>query len=206
MSESSADTFRWQSFFQHAAQPIFLLNRRRRILFVNRAWEACTGLTLAEVRGRACRRRAATASLEKDEAILNTCAPPADAVKGQACQVRRRAVGSANWWAIQFSPLDGANELLGILGTIRVLAAPTDPPFTLPEKLMALRDRQARRYWLDDLGVDSPAAGSSARASPAGGANARADHAGRGSRRRQAMACPGDPSGQRPPRPLFHLP
>ena len=58
MSESPADDFRWQAFFQHAAQPIFLLNRRRRILFVNRAWEkSCTGIPLAEARGRICRRR-----------------------------------------------------------------------------------------------------------------------------------------------------
>jgi hypothetical protein len=34
MTESAA-AFRWQAFFQHAAQPLFLLNRRRRILFVN---------------------------------------------------------------------------------------------------------------------------------------------------------------------------
>ena len=157
MNESAADTFRWQSFFQHAAQPIFLLNPRRRMLFVNRAWEACTGLTLAEVRGRVCRRRAAAASLEKDEAILGMCAPPADAVKGQVCQVRRRAVGSANWWEIHFSPLAGAQDLLGILGTIRVITAPIETSFTLPEKLMALRDRQNRRYRLDDLGAGTPA-------------------------------------------------
>ena len=157
MSESASDTFRWQSFFQHTAQPIFLLNRRRRILFVNRAWEACTGLTLAEVRGRACRRRAASTSQDKEEAVLAVCAPPVEVVKGQTCSVRRRAPGSGNWWAIQFLPFDGGEDLLGILGAIRVITAPTDPPFTLPEKLMTLRDRQARRYRLDDLGIDSPA-------------------------------------------------
>jgi hypothetical protein len=55
MNESAADAFRWQAFFQPAAQPMFLLNRRRRILFVNRAWESCTGPALADVRGRVCR-------------------------------------------------------------------------------------------------------------------------------------------------------
>jgi hypothetical protein len=34
ISESAADAFRWQAFFQHAAQPMYLLNRGRRILFV----------------------------------------------------------------------------------------------------------------------------------------------------------------------------
>ena len=156
MSESTADTFRWQSFFQHAAQPMFLVNRRRRILFVNRAWETCTGLTLSEVRGRVCRRRSASSALEKDEVILSTCAPPVDAIEGRTCQVRRRAQRSGHWWEIQFLPIAGEKELLGILGTIRILAEPAETPQALPEKLMALRDRQARRYCLDDLGADSP--------------------------------------------------
>src|SRR5258708_4603164 len=100
MSESAVDAFRWQTFFQHAAQPIFLLNRRRRILFVNRAWEACAGLKLADVRGRACRRRSASATIEKADAILSACAPPADALDGRPCDVRRRAPSSADWWTI----------------------------------------------------------------------------------------------------------
>jgi PAS domain S-box-containing protein len=157
MSESTSDTFRWQSFFQHAAQPIYLLNRRRRVLFVNRAWEACTGLKLAEVRGRICRRRAATAALEKEDAILSACAPPIDALEGRNCAARRRAPGGAGWWEIQFQPLAGAQDLLGILGAIRVLAAPAEMPAPLPEKLMALRDRQAARFSLDDLGAGTPA-------------------------------------------------
>ena len=91
MSESSADAFRWQAFFQHAAQPMFLVNRRRRILVVNCAWESCTGLTLADVRGRVCRRRSPSASLEKEEAILSASALTVDAVAGRRCQVSRRA-------------------------------------------------------------------------------------------------------------------
>lgn len=156
MSETSSDVFRWQAFFQHAAQPIFLVNRRRRVLFVNRAWEACTGLKLADVRGRSCRRRSA-AALDKEDASLSVCAPPADAVEGRTCQVRRRAPGSANWWEIQFVPIAGVNDLLGILGIIRVLAGPTETPTPLPEKLMALRDRQAARYRLDLLAGETPA-------------------------------------------------
>jgi PAS domain S-box-containing protein len=156
MSESTSDTFRWQAFFQHAAQPLFLVNRRRRILFVNRAWETCTGLTLAEMRGRVCRRRSPSAIQEKEEAILSVCAPPIDAIEGRTCQVRRRAQRSGPWWEIQFLPIAGATELLGILGTIRVLAEPSEAPQALPEKLMALRDRQSGRYRLDEVGADSP--------------------------------------------------
>lgn len=157
MNESMSDTFRWQGFFQKAEQPVLLLNRQRRVLFVNRAWEACTGLTLAEVKGRACRRRSSTASLERDEAILAACAPPADALAGRPCKVRRRVPQSANWWEIQFLPLMGSAGLLGILGSIHVLVAPKETPPAVPERLMALRDRHAARHRLDDLEPHSPA-------------------------------------------------
>ena len=157
MSESAAEFFRWQAFFQHAAQPIFLLNRRRRILFVNRAWETCTGLTQAEVRGRICRRRSASTPLEREEAILSGCAPPVEVIAGRISQVRRRAPGGAGWWEIQFLPLAGSKEQFGVLGTIRVLAAPSEMPMMLPDKLMALRDRAAARCRLDDLAQSTPA-------------------------------------------------
>jgi len=157
MSESLTDTFRWQTFFQHSTQPIFLLNRQRRILFVNHAWETCTGLTHADARGRACRRRSSASSLEQDEAILSACAPPPDALAGQSCQVRRRAPGRADWWEIQFVPLAGKDGLIGLLGTMRVLTTQAETPFSLPEKLMTLRDRQLARYSLDSLDNDTPA-------------------------------------------------
>ena len=146
--QPSLDSFRWQSFFQHSAQPVFLLNRRRRLLFANRAWEACTGLTLAEVRGRVCRRRSSVE--DREEAVLGACAPPADALAGRACQVRRRLPGPSGWWEIQYQPLLSESGLLGILGVVRVLSAPGAAPPPLPDKLMALRDRSAARYRLDE--------------------------------------------------------
>ena len=61
MSETSGGdearrAFRWQALFQGAAEPLFVLDRRRRLLFVNAAFEALIGLTLDEVRGQLCRR------------------------------------------------------------------------------------------------------------------------------------------------------
>src|SRR5438876_1828027 len=50
-------TFRWQALFQQSSEPLFLLSRRRRILFVNHAWEALTGLPAAQARGLVCRVR-----------------------------------------------------------------------------------------------------------------------------------------------------
>lgn len=156
MNDNASETFRWQTFFQHAAQPIFLVNARRRLLFVNRAWETSTGLLNAEVRGRVCKRRSAKASLDREEAILSAMAPPRDALDGRACQARRRAPHRSDWWEIQFQPLAGATGLLGILGIIHIIPAPAETPFSLPERLMALRDRNAARYRLDDLATGSP--------------------------------------------------
>jgi PAS domain S-box-containing protein len=151
----TAAEFRWQTFFQHADEPIFLVNRRRRLLFANRAWEACTGLRLADVRGRACRR---TASRDREEQVLAALAPPADALDGRPCHVRRRAAaGGGAWWQIGFFPLRRADGLLGILGRITVLRPAGEAAFTLPEKLMALRDRHAGPYDLDGLVGTQPA-------------------------------------------------
>ena len=47
---SGPSDFRWQAFFQQAGDALFVLNRQRRILFVNRAWEQLTGLPAAEAR------------------------------------------------------------------------------------------------------------------------------------------------------------
>ena len=52
----SGEFLRWQAFFQRCDEPLFFLNRRRRVLFVNRAWEALTGLSAAEAHNLVCSR------------------------------------------------------------------------------------------------------------------------------------------------------
>jgi PAS domain S-box-containing protein len=149
--------FRWQTFFQQAAEPIFLLSRRRRVLFVNRAWETWTGLSLSDVRGRPCRRGTATAAAREDQ-ILAALAPPPEALAGEPCRVRRRLVGASGtaWCEISYFALNGPDGVLGVLGRCRIAPATDAAAFALPERLMTLRDRQAARYRLDDLGAESP--------------------------------------------------
>ncbi len=146
--------FRWQTLFQHATGPIFLLNRRRRILFVNRAWETLTGLTLAEVKGQVCRRRPRGILAEKIELLLGALAPPAEAMEGQATQ-SRRLVPSGNapaCWDIAFFPLNGNAGLVGILGGIQVIPRPETPAGPpLSEKMLALRQRHLEHYRLEHL-------------------------------------------------------
>src|SRR4051794_31597293 len=90
--------FRWQALFQQAAEPLFLLSARRRLLFANRAWEACTGLALAEVRGRPCRRAPGDVSRDPEAALLAALAPPPEALGGDTCEARRRAPGTNAGW------------------------------------------------------------------------------------------------------------
>lgn len=147
--------FRWQAFFQKAREPLFLLDRRRRILFVNRAWEALTGLGLPEVRGLVCRRRLAQPGDPWDLTIRSLCAPPREAVRGEHGKTRRLVhprAGGAQWWDIDFRPWHDDQGLLGVLGQITV-AVKSEPasPFNLPERLAALRASHVERFSLARL-------------------------------------------------------
>ena len=153
------DEFRWTAWFQRSPQPLFVLSRRRQVLFVNRAWEALTGFRLADVRKRVCRRQR-DAEPGSAEAILSALCPPREALAGRASQVRRSVAAAAGpqWWDIGFWPLAGPEGILGILGKIAPVAgAQAGGRQALPEKLAALRERQASRWRLGSLASDIPA-------------------------------------------------
>src|SRR5439155_6560138 len=106
----AADGARWPRFFRRARDPLYLLDRRRAFLFVNRAWEELTGFPAAAVLGTRCLRHrdALPASLE---ALLTTLAPPPEALRGQPARVRRavpRPNAAPDWWDILFFPFKGA--------------------------------------------------------------------------------------------------
>jgi len=156
----SPDSFRWQALFQQSAEPLFLLNRRRRVLFVNRAWERLTGVSAADARALVCRRRRSPADAE--EALASALSPPAIVLHGEgrsACLRRLWLAGGArHWWDVEFWPLQGADSVRAVLGKIRpVETTPTAPVVPLPEKLIALRRQVAQRYRLDGLTSDLPA-------------------------------------------------
>jgi transcriptional regulator with PAS, ATPase and Fis domain len=158
--ESDTD-FRWQAFFQRAREPFFLLNRQRRILFVNRAWEELAGLSAVEARGLQCPRRSALPQDPWDVVIRAVCCPPPEVLQGKPGRTRRlvpRPDATPRWWDVEFFPLHDQAGLLCVLGKITVLPveeSDSHPP--LPEKLMALRERTAERYGLDQLASTLPA-------------------------------------------------
>lgn len=143
--------FRWQTLFQRTAEPIFLLDRQRRILFVNQAWEKATGLAAAEVRGKHCVRHLPGPEEPWEMLVRALCCPPPEVLHGKAGQVRRPVPGRAGqWWDLEFLPLRREDGLLCVLGRVARVTAHEKPPSSpLTEKLAALRDRVAERYSLE---------------------------------------------------------
>jgi DNA-binding NtrC family response regulator len=157
-ASAAPDSFRWRAFFQHCREPLFVLNRRRRIMFANRAWEQLTGQSAANARGLTCTRRAAGDPLSP---LARTLCPPAEVLHGQSVRVQRplpAAAAGPPWWEIEFLPLAGEHRLLGVLGVIRSAAgSPAGPSRQLTEALAALRSQAAARYRLDDWQTAAPA-------------------------------------------------
>lgn len=152
--------FRWQGFFQRCIDPLFLLNRQRRILFVNQAWEQLTGVSAQQARGLSCTRRRPPDETIRAAQLGYLLAPPRETLQGQTRQLRR--LGNlpgieARWWDIEFLPLTGGEGLLGILGRVRpvrLASAPVQPP--LPERLMGLRQAHVSQFTLANLDANTP--------------------------------------------------
>jgi DNA-binding NtrC family response regulator len=157
-ASGASDSFRWRAFFQHCREPLFVLNRRRRIMFVNRAWEQLTGQSAANAGGLTCTRRATGDPLS---ALARTLCPPPEVLQGRSTRVQRPLPGLSSgppWWEIEFLPLAGEQRLLGVLGKIRAEGAtPAGPSRLLTEALVGLRSRAAQKYRLEDWRTATPA-------------------------------------------------
>jgi DNA-binding NtrC family response regulator len=145
--------FRWRALFQKTSDPLFLLDRRRRLVFVNTAWEALTGRSLEDLGPLVCRRpRPAAPSDGPDEVLAHALTPPPEVIAGQAGRVRRLLPAQGEqprrWWDVEFFPLQQGGVQGGqfILGRVAPLAAEQMPQAALPEKVVALRERVASRH------------------------------------------------------------
>jgi hypothetical protein len=81
-------------------QPLFGLNRRRHLLYVNAAWETLTGLKARDVNKGVCKRQrdAAAGSVA---AVQHALSPPREALAGELTHVRRlfqAGAGGPCWW------------------------------------------------------------------------------------------------------------
>jgi DNA-binding NtrC family response regulator len=149
--------FRWQAFFQRATEPLFLLSRQRRILFVNRAWEELTGVPAPEVRGMACTRRE---SADSNSTWSGALCPPREVLHGKIAGARRVILGSGGLrkcWDIDFFPLQDADGLRLIMGKIKpVSEAESAALSSIPEKLINRRHQLGETYRLEQLDGASP--------------------------------------------------
>src|SRR5207302_5687471 len=112
----TADDFRWQALFQHTRDAVFVLSRRRRLLFVNRAWEALTGQSATVARGLTCTRRSSDRPLA---ALARTLCPPPEVMEGRSARAMRAVPGAAAgppWWEIEYLPLADESGVIGIIG------------------------------------------------------------------------------------------
>jgi PAS domain S-box-containing protein len=155
--------FRWQAFFERCGEPVFVLDRRRRLLYVNPAWEALTGMTAEQAHvltGR--RRRPVIVGDPVEEVLAHVLTPPPEVLQGAGGRVRRLLPGgpARRWWEVEFLPLRQEGEQGGylILGRIRpvAVAEPTGS-LPLPEKVVNLHQRRLERYNLDAWASSLPA-------------------------------------------------
>src|SRR5208337_2590210 len=127
---ADTDLFRWQALFHRSREPLFLLNRRRRFLFVNHAWEELTGVTAQSAVRQPCKRYR-DAVPGSPEAVFGVLSPPPEVLEGKLAHVRRlmpRSGGARGWWDLDFFPLQGDKGLLAILGKITALGVAAPEP------------------------------------------------------------------------------
>lgn len=141
-----AHRFRWPSLLNESVLPLFVLNRARRLRFVNAAWEVLTRETAADALGKACLRKGPT------ESLYRTLAPPADLAHKAVAVVRRPAPPQKNgppWWDITFVKLSSTDGS-GYLGLIEVIAPSSGTPAkSLPASLAALQKKYAAAWTFD---------------------------------------------------------
>jgi PAS domain S-box-containing protein len=155
-----AKDFRWQALFQHCAEAVFVLNRRGRLLFVNHAWEALTGMTKEQAGVLVCRRpRPVTANDSAKEILEHALTPPPEVRRGAGGRVRRllprqdrRDAGPTGWWEVEFLPLlqegeQGGYLIIGRIRPVQLVERIRDNP--LSEKLVNLRQSRVERFGLD---------------------------------------------------------
>jgi transcriptional regulator with PAS, ATPase and Fis domain len=174
MSADAPRPFRWQALLQRAGEAVFVLDRRRRLLFVNTAWEQLTGLSAEQAHGMICRRpRPAAAEGPVEDALAHVLTPPAEVMRGTFARARRIFVprpvetltpGSSplppDRWDVEFLPLRLAGEGEGYLIVGRIIPLPADEsqqPLPVPERLLDLRQRWASGFTFDLLSSTRPA-------------------------------------------------
>jgi DNA-binding NtrC family response regulator len=149
-SKRRTRSLRWHGLFQRCHEAVFLLDRRRKLLFVNRAWETLTGFSLDQVRGLICQHRLPKVEPRALQELARTLRPPLEVLRGKTQRVRRwlsHPRQGAYCCDIQFLPLAGAQTPLAILGKLLpVRVAVPSAGAALSTSLMSLREHFAQHF------------------------------------------------------------
>jgi DNA-binding NtrC family response regulator len=146
----SREPMAWANLVPDSSTPTFVLNRRRRFLTANHAWEELTAQPATAFRGLTCTRRPSDRALSP---LLRTLAPPGEVLHGQTARLQRPVPGATAgppWWEIDFTPLALDGQLLLIFGRIRV-SRPDDAGSAnrLTEAQANIRAQAANHFNLD---------------------------------------------------------
>src|SRR5262245_13171189 len=173
------EDFRWHAFFQRCTEPLFLLNRQSYLLFVNQVWERLTGLTDEQAHRLYCNRpEPAPAGADWRTVLSHLLTPTEEARTRAAGRCRRRVPAHdgqpSSWCDIDFFPFHDDKGWRGLLGKITPVDGPPDgrlpvADWPLPEAVVELRQRHARRHGLDLWNSPLPAVTRVARQARAAG-------------------------------------
>jgi transcriptional regulator with PAS, ATPase and Fis domain len=150
----------WAALFHQTTDPVFLLNPRRRLRYVNKAFEVIARAPADAVVHEYCHPRKVQKDLPAHRrALLQTLAPPGEVMAGRTLTVRRPVPPARlgpPWWDLTFVPLRDGAKLIGVLGTIVPVGPARSAPSAaggkgLSEPLVALRQRAVERAALDRL-------------------------------------------------------
>src|SRR5262245_21000143 len=154
----------WAALFQQTTDPVFLLNPRRRLRYVNQAFETLSKNHADAVVHEYCHAKKVQKDLPAGRrALLQTLTPPAEAMSGRIVRTRRPVPPARlgpPWWDITFVPLRDGDKLLGIVGVIVPVGQPasTAGGKGLTADLVALRQHAVERASFGLLEADSAAA------------------------------------------------
>lgn len=157
-SRSRKPGFRLDTLARQARQPLFVLDPRGRLVHANAAWEALTGLSLDQVRGRTC-WQGTEASSSSSSPRLAAFQPPAEALAGQWCCAHSQldpADTESAGMLLEFQPIHrGDGALVAVLGWVRdEVATPSVPISPSAEALADLIKTRARL--IQQIGWDQP--------------------------------------------------
>jgi DNA-binding NtrC family response regulator len=157
-SSRSVGVRRLAALFHRAREAVFLLDGRRRIAYVNPAWETLTGYTAEKVTGLVCEPRGPGRDGNLESLGASFCPPP-EALAGRPSGGTALIVhlaGERQWRRIEFWPYHGeSGALLGLVGLVRdpndAPHAPESDAMRLRSELQELRENLIARHGLDSL-------------------------------------------------------